>query len=101
MRCGGVLGEQAGHDGLGGGVLCGAFDVGEAVESESEDTFGVLIVCLGDAQEGLVVDLIVAEGYGGIDDVAVCRTETISEVHGSVGRAVELDLLAAGNPKIA
>ena len=98
---GGVLLKHVGHDGLGGGVLGRAFEGGEAVESESEDAFGALIVCLGDAQEGLVVDLVAAEGYGGVGDVAVRGAEAVGEVHGRVGRAVEPELLAAGDPEIA
>ena len=96
-----VLREHVGHDGLGGRVLGRAFERGEAVESESQDTFGVLIVCLGDAQESLVVDLVAAERYGGISDVAIRGADAVGEVHGRVRRAVELELLAAGNPEIA
>ena len=101
VRCRGMLSEQIGQDGLGGGALCRAFEGGEAVKSETEDTFIVQIVCLGDAEEGLVVNLVAAESYGGIGDVAVCGTEAVGEVHGRVGCAVELELLTAGYPEIA
>lgn len=101
MRCGEVLRKHVGHDGLGGLVLGVALQGREAVEPESEDAFGVLIVYLGDAEEGLIVDCVAAETDGGISNVAIGGAETIGEVHGGVRRAVELELLASDNPEIA
>ena len=101
MRCIGVLGKHVDHDGLCGGVLCGAFESGEAVESESENALGVLVVCLGNAEKGLVVDLVAAKRYRAVHDVAVRGADAIGEVDGGARRAVELELLAAGDPEIA